>query len=203
MRPVKYAGAQLDGGAVQRQQPILKSKLFPVTDRLTLGQEIIEEPFIAFPRSVSICVGESGAFGFLLQSQMLEFAFPGLQSVGDFPQRARLRKLAKEHRHELIMGRIILHMRSVAKTRWQGFALQTTPYGQPVCKTEKGCGGLTTIHIAFGSMESTRSTMARFYATSLAAAKELPPLSPNAACPGPRSLGRRTAIWPPPRLTLP
>ena len=59
---------------------------------------------IEFPRSVGISVGERGTLGFLLQSQMLELAFTGLQSVGNFTQRPRLSELAEEHRHKLLPG---------------------------------------------------------------------------------------------------
>src|SRR5215208_3022374 len=99
--PVKHAGTQLDGGAVQGQQTILESEFLAGTNRLALGQQIIEQLLKQLPRPVGVGIGESRTLGFALQTQVLQFTLATLQTITDFPQRARLSQLAEKHGDKL------------------------------------------------------------------------------------------------------
>src|SRR5213594_4480361 len=99
--PVKHAGTQFDGGAVQGEQTVLEAEFLPGTDRLALGQQIIEQFPEQLPWPVCIGIGESRTLGFALQPQVLQFTLATLEAVTDFPQRASLSQLTEEHRDKL------------------------------------------------------------------------------------------------------
>src|SRR5215211_7144643 len=101
MSPVKHAGTQLDGGAVESQQAIFESKFLPGTDRLALGQQIVEQLLEQLPRPMGVGIGQGRTFGFPLQPQVLQFALATLQTVSDFAQRTGLSQLAEKHRDKL------------------------------------------------------------------------------------------------------
>src|SRR4030095_11391919 len=100
-RPVKHAGTQLDGGAVEGEQTIFEAEFLPGTDRLALGQQIIEQFLEQLPWPVGIGIGQSRTLGFALQPEVLQFTLATLQAITDFPQRTSLSQLAEKHRDKL------------------------------------------------------------------------------------------------------
>src|SRR6185369_4016559 len=83
--PVKHAGTQLDGGAVEGEQTVFEPEVFPGADGLALGQEVVKEFLEELPGSVRVGIGERGTLGLALQAQVLELALATLEPIGDFP----------------------------------------------------------------------------------------------------------------------
>ena len=68
-RPVEHTGAQLNGGAVQAQEPILETELLAGADGAAVGQQIIKKPFKKFPGPVRVGVGKRRALGLRVSGQ--------------------------------------------------------------------------------------------------------------------------------------
>src|ERR1041385_1242617 len=86
VRPVKHAQAQLDERAVHADELVFESELLARADGPAFVQQLKKEPLIELPRTVCVSIRKRRAFGFALQSQMLELAFTTFEAVGDLTQ---------------------------------------------------------------------------------------------------------------------
>src|SRR5439155_2015075 len=101
-RPVVERGAQIDHGAVEREQTVAEAKTaWRAHQALAALIELLEDTLKQFPVTMRIGVGQSGTLGSVVQPQMPQLAPAGGQAPADLAQRVRLPELAKQHGDEL------------------------------------------------------------------------------------------------------
>jgi hypothetical protein len=102
--PIKHRGTKLNNRGVEGSQGMCEPEPppFGCCDRLTTGEDLIEEGLVELPGPMRIGIGQRGASRRPSDAKVDQFAQGRGQTTTDFAQRVRTPHLTEQHRHKVL-----------------------------------------------------------------------------------------------------